>query len=670
MAVSEYKIDCRYRMGDLKPHIYLLDKTGATINVQVDNENINVSGLTGRAMYKLNGLKVRMTSEQHYEGRFRFNNKVEIEIYENTLSAHTEVINFLRHDTEFYVVVEDKMGNFYLMNPEFPAYFTYDYVFTDNPVSANTCTMTFESDSNFPSQLIQRFTPSFLTTLVQIPCAYIKGEVVSFQLTELGRAYIEETQDGQFSNIQYTAGLNPFVYINFIKNSFQFRERYDGKQFIHTVQFSIPLDDYKSYWEYALTEFTKNRYITLFQTASGNTIASGFETGYFPTYSIETSEESSILNLINITLTDISTTPMSYKHTGIRDAVKNDGGSMGTPDNIITGVDGSTYITSICIDEQTKIYTLLQVVTRTGQKLDEYWVLQGWEEYYENLHLNIVGTYTPESDFGFPLTFRDTTCKYEIPGGGGEDECGFMELPVKSYTFNLDNLTADFFMKASCDWVFEYVPSWIRIGAYGNVIPPSNIIGGKGKTEYHFTIYYIGEATKNQDDIITIRMEDKTYDFDVHFFIGYGDIVTWVELVDLYICEGDEDTGIYKRYKKLQKYINNQPAKPTEYKKGELLSESWFSSKAQCEDPNGKYTEEEKWVLVDGYICEYNSAKGWYERYEKLQKFINGIPVRPYEYKKGELVMMYTADSSYRCEDADYTPDNFWKLVGRICEKV
>lgn len=662
MAVSEYKIDCRYRLGDLKPHIFLLDKVGSTINTIVDSENIRVTGLTGRSMYEIEGLDVVLSSQQSYNGRFNFVNYVEIRIYENSLSAYTDILNMLRSETEFYVVVEDKMGEFYIMNIDFPAYFTYDYLFTDSPTTPNACTLRFETDSNFPVQHIERFIPSFLEKIVYKPCEYLHARIRQFQLTEVGRAFITRSENGEFENIQFTAGKNPFVEINFIKNSFQFRERYDGQKFVHTITFSIPLDEYKSYWEYTLTEFKSNRYSALLYTEAGNTIATGFETGYFPTYTIETSQENNVLNVITITMTDISSTPIAWNHVDPDDAVKDDGGKLVEPE-LPSNPDGSTYDTSTCINENTKIYTIVQEQSKTGQLLDNYWVLEGWESYYAPLNLNIVGTYTVDDEIGKKLQFRDITCALS------EEECNFLELPIKLIAFNYDNIFYDFYVKATSDWTFENIPDWINIGGFSNQYLTSNVEGGRGDMRYHFKIYCIGMDENEKRATITIRVCDKTYDFDVVFYPTYGDIETWVELEDEYICDEQED-GTYRRYKKLQRYINNEPVSPPEYERGEEVS-SFTGELWECEDPLEK--NEHGWWKNVGYICEYidwDKEGWWYARYEKLQRYLGSFPVIPEEFKKGELLYIFEG-SRNECEDNDFIPDYYWVLLEeRICEEV
>ena len=151
--LSEYLINCKYRVGTLKPFIYLIPST-STINYIVDNGEAVVMSVNG-SVNKLKCGNVQMTSEETMEGRFKLSNKVIIKLFENQTSGLIEILNNLIKNN-YKVVVEDLEGTQFICNVEFPSFVTYDYNFASNTISPNTATVTFDSDSNFPTLEIKQ----------------------------------------------------------------------------------------------------------------------------------------------------------------------------------------------------------------------------------------------------------------------------------------------------------------------------------------------------------------------------------------------------------------------------------------------------------------------------------------------------------------------------------
>ena len=171
--LSEYLINCKYRVGTLKRFIYLIPSE-TNINYVVDNGEAIVQSVSG-VVYKLYCGNVQMTSEETMEGRFKFNNKVIIKLFENQTSGLTEILNNLIQNN-YKVVVEDLEGTQFICNVEFPAFVTYDYNFASNTISPNTATVTFATDSNFPTlEIKQKITDA--TLMGDYGCAYNTGAI-------------------------------------------------------------------------------------------------------------------------------------------------------------------------------------------------------------------------------------------------------------------------------------------------------------------------------------------------------------------------------------------------------------------------------------------------------------------------------------------------------------
>lgn len=502
MSVSNYDIEKKYRIGNLKPHIYLVDKD-TPVSYTIDNGAAIVNSIDEGLVYKIEGLSVSMSSEETIEGRFKFNNKVSITLKENTLTGLGEVLQIIREGL-WKVVVEDKDKNLFIMNLDFNANLNYDYVFTDEPTTPNQCTLEFEVNSNFPTLKVNQFKTN-ITTLLHNPCEYMHGRVKSFMLSEYDLAYIIR-DDNLFSGV-YVTGSTPFKVIRFLPNTFSYRERFDGDKFNNTITFTIPLSDYQSYWQYNLIEFTKNKYVALFSTSAGNTIASGFDYGYFPSYTITTSDEDSTLNTITITLSSISYKPFAYNHMeNPDDAINKDDNTVRKPVDSFTH-NGEVISTINCVSTTQAAYTLLQETTTTGVDLDRWWALEGWEDYYRNTYgINIVGTYTLDDDFGFPLVFDDYSCYLATA-------CEFIQTPPKIINFTKNDNSLDFYIQSTCNWNIT-LPDWLELVLYGTSIA---ITSGSADISYHVTLRIKNGTEGDRSQILYVNTLTLQYLFTVNY---------------------------------------------------------------------------------------------------------------------------------------------------------
>lgn len=88
----------------------------------------------------------------------------------------------------------------------------------------------------------------------------------------------------------------------------------------------------------------------------------------------------------------------------------------------------------------------------------------------------------------------------------------------------------------------------------------------------------------------------------------------------------------YIQYYKLQKYVEGQPVQ--EFKKGEVVKEDWWPTMGSCEQ-----NDQPTWEIVNNeFICEKDNASNLWNQYQKLQKYVGGVPYVPEEFMKGEIV--------------------------------
>ena len=576
--LSEYLINCKYRVGTLKRFIYLIPST-STINYTVDNGEAVVMSVNG-LVNKLKCANVQLTSEESMDGRFKFNNKVIIKLFENQTSGLTEILNNLIKNN-YKVVVEDLEGTQFICNVEFPSFVTYDYNFASNTISPNTATVTFASDSNFPTlEIKQKITNT--TLMGDYGCAYNTGAIKTLKLCDIKNTYIvrgESTFEGVYATGAYEE--SPYKTINFLKNSFNFTENYNGQKYTHTLSFTIPLSDYKSYWQYNLIEFTQNKYVALFDTVNGTTIASGYNNGYFPSYTITTSDSVGTLNTITITLTHISEQCFAYNNSNSLDNLINKDVRI-----MYTGVkpfyvNSQYYPTSKCINNRQSAATMLQEITSTGDKLENYWVLEGYEQDFEGSGKNIVGTYKTTSYMnGVTIVTNDSSC-------ASFGVCELTQRPDPVYYLDINTKSVTAPIQSNCAWQIVNKPEWIDL----------SITSGNADTVYNLVI--TSNREENLSGTFTIVTGDNSYNITVN----YEPLSKWIIEPGEYVCVGNNSYEVYYKYTTVD---GTNWVKQNEIRTGNVIQTQ--DNRCMQYEP---ISDTERWVLEDNmYICEEDTSGG------------------------------------------------------------
>lgn len=578
--LSEYLINCKYRVGTLKPFIYLIPiKTTPTINYVVDNGEAIVMTVLG-AVNKLKCANVQFISEESMDGRFKFNNKVIIKLFENQTSGLNEILNNLIQN-KYNVAVEDLEGTQFICNVEFPSFVTYDYNFSSNAISPNTATVTFATDSNLPTLEIQRKITNS-TLMGDYSCAYNTGAIKTLKLCDKKNTYIVR-DNATFEGVYATGASDesPYKTINYLKNSFNFTENYDGQKYTDTLTFTIPLSDYKSYWQYNLIEFTQNKYVALFDTVNGNIIASGYNNGYFPSYTITTSDSIGTLNTITITLKHISEQCFAYKKSkSIDDLIDTDVRIMYTGVQPFY-VNARYYPTTKCINNRQRAATMLQEITATGNKLDNYWVLEGYEEDFEGSGKNIVGTYTLTSYMeGYNIVVNDSSC-------ASFGVCELKQRPDPIYYFDINTKSATAPIQSTCDWHIINKPSWLNL----------SVTSGNADTVYNLVI------SSNREENLSGTFTIVTGDISYNVTVNYEPLSKWVIEPGEYVCISDNSYEVYYKYTTVDG-INW--VKQNEVRAGNVIK----TQDSRCMQYE-TISDTERWVLENNmYICEEDTSGG------------------------------------------------------------
>lgn len=308
MAISNYLQKCDYRIGGLKPYIYLIHKDALKLNFKAKGVEVSFKKTKDGDIYKVNGAMCVFNQEETYHNKYRFNNTLEVTINEQYKEPFFYGLRTLRTN-EYYIIVEDKKGVQYLINAELYTNLNYEYNFSDTANVQNAVLLTWNNLSNYPLLIMEERIETDKLLLGE-ECPYNLGQAFSLIMTHHND--LKTKDDGVKATEIYIDDVDKIKRIEYLKESFTLNETYDGNMFRVTLTYSIPLDDNQFNWHYNLLEFEKNRYTAVLRTTNDNYIIAGIEKGLFPKYSIQTSEDDETPNMINITFEQLSQYPIIF----------------------------------------------------------------------------------------------------------------------------------------------------------------------------------------------------------------------------------------------------------------------------------------------------------------------------------------------------------------------
>jgi len=614
--ITEYRRNqCEYKMGNLKSVVYLLPKDTTRILYTIDDHDGKVNQIIASQCIKLETVSTKLEVTESVDTRLNFDTTVTVNLREKWGELWISLLNRMRFQ-DYYVVVEDNMGSQYIQSPEFTSQFTYTYNFNSSNNDSHNAEIKFKCSSNNPVLYIEQNV--YGTETIGQDCKYQDGNVEGLWLTPYNYAFADPDENGQFTTITCVKG-EAMHQVDFDPQSFQFRQQYDGTQYAERLQFTIPFEKFKYYWRYNLVEFTQNRYAIAFRTTQGNYVAAGFEHGFEPSYTIETTEAVDEMNKITITLNHQGQNSIIYcsdREPEFIDSTTDVYVPVTQPiKDPITGRNLAYYH---CISKSEAIYTLVQMCTETMIPTDRYMCLEGYESTYANL--NIVGTYTRDADFGFPLIFENYDCSYK-------DNCKLEYIPKTVYTFAYAGQSFTTPVLGPCPWEIHSLPDWIQC----------DITSGDGGINYNVTFTCTIDGTETPvtgtgyiqsfDNVGLIQFvcqkEPDWYKPFIHNITAEKQTVTTYvyEGFDNYtVCEVPEGITYKKIYgtRKLEIYVpeNTDPNNGKQYRI-KLCSRYHEDGYITINQDIIYY----QWREVTGeYICEKNNS------YKKLRRYKGYTP--------------------------------------------
>jgi hypothetical protein len=291
MSVTQYTIPCRYNIPKLKDTVYFVSKSMAKI-INIDNGTASVT-INNPSPYpmspsKLQGFNIRLNETESLDERYKFTKTLNISIL-----GHLTDASFLMDD-DYYIVVEDYEGNFYLINVDFPSKMTYAYTLNE---AQNQTDFTFTSNSNHPLLKLNWEIAKWENCKV-----YNGYGIKNLKLIEKGWAKVDVEQDTITLFDHHT-----FKDVDFSKASCTLTENYDGSNITNTISFDIPFDNVQSSWQYNLLEFKQNLYIAeILPKNSEHALLVGYENGLQPSYNAQGGTSNGDASKITITLEETS----------------------------------------------------------------------------------------------------------------------------------------------------------------------------------------------------------------------------------------------------------------------------------------------------------------------------------------------------------------------------
>lgn len=603
MSVTNYtpstERGCIYNYSKLKDVVYLVSASHLK-NVHVDNGYAYIDGLTELPL-RINGFNIQFTESESLDERYRFEKKL-------TLSMHGYVnVNFFGE--RYYAIIETSDGTFYMINVDFPSRVTYTF---NLGADVNQTDFTFASMSNFPTLKLA----SSFEAVEPVCLGYNVYGIESLKLVE--KNYVTMSKSGNTVTVNMYGGKD-WRDVDFLGKSCTLQETYDGTKVTDTITFDIGFDNYKTSWHYNLLEFLENLYAARIIPKGGdNEYFVGFNFGLQPSYEISSTNSVGESDKITVTLIDASI----YGLTAANDYNQNQ--QTTTTWNYVKWVGAIKCYE--CVEIGIARYLVQQEVDELGNPTGNYKCLEGYTAYYENLGLNIIGTFATEEEFessdcnnddGCNLyTNMPTTIQYEA---------------VTCYTYSLS---------ATCDWNITNLPQYITVspstGAadtlYSVIVcntltPTSTMVEGTFKI--HYGNHTRTENVKVQTQTGFITPKDKYIDClqqTVTFSYNANCPITIISI--------DSSLSYTLGYGTLTVSVPRNDSIDTERVFPIVVEDCNGNSTTVYIHQDHTY---EKWVVTDEYLCSNGNS------YKKLVRYTgttsSSINVRTSETKTGDLIM-------------------------------
>ena len=455
MSVSNYITNKKYKIGKLKDFVYVGD--ASILNEITIKDNIAHINST-KYFTKLNGSNVQLKEQQSTNENLRFTKNVQI-----TIDGYFNATG--RIPSNPIVIVENKEGTRFLVNPEFGA--DIEYTFTLNSTQCQTV-VEFDNISNLPVlELVGKF--GIMETVEE--CKYKLSGVDKFEIINFDNVALNPSS----ANITIF-GDDSFKQVKFNDGTFTLEEKYKDHLYTDTINFDITLDNYKWSWHYDLVKFLDRNYsaIVTSKGQENNYLYVGFNLGLQPSYEIETSTEVGGIDNITITFTESSLGSL-IDLNGVTSSESTDKSWVGVR-SVITST-GVKYDSYECYGDGIARYLVQAEVDAKGDNTGRYKVLEGYADMFPNL--NIVGTFTD-------------TITYNEPNCSGIDSILNTNIPATIYMAVGDKKTYDVY--SDSDWSVENVSSFISLESTGN----------KGGETNHLTVSLKYDAIYHDEGTFTI----------------------------------------------------------------------------------------------------------------------------------------------------------------------
>lgn len=387
MAITDFILQCRYRLGKLSDTVYLLSDKNS-VAVDIDTNTARVAELLEQPI-AIRCFNANIQDTSSLDTRFRFTHTL-------SFSVHGYANNNALQG-RYYAIAKDADGNLWLLNAFLPCIPTYTYTLSD---TQDLTTFTLSTVSNYPTLPIDG---TAFDDAAPLCLGYGPSPLDKILLNERQYSTISPQGDVSFSN-------DGFKTVEPMKGTAMFTETFQQSGVTQSLSFSIPMDSYKKDWHYLLTEFNDNRYCAVLTQKDGSSTAVGFNLGLLPSFALSgSSTEAS--DTIQVDMSE------SFNSGYLANAETSEDIS-GIVTTSWVYLQGEQY--KECVGNGLAQWLVQQQVDGLGNPLGNYRVREGYEDDFPNL--NIVGTFTDTN------TFQDASCDGY--------ECSFQTDMPQSITFD------------------------------------------------------------------------------------------------------------------------------------------------------------------------------------------------------------------------------------------
>lgn len=380
---------CIYKLGKLQNNILLFDIDSTQLQTYDKGYNDYITS-SSESPLNIKCQSVVMNVVSSFDERYQFEKTITCVV--RYFDGIDDFLKQLR-ENKYYVISKNFENRYFILNENKEYKMTYEFVINQNESYVE---ITFSSLSNYNYNVVNINYSYNSTEIGSNSCNYIFYKPLLSIIERNAARYVDGT-------LYYMTDM--IANMDYLNDSISFTSTYDGQSISNVITFSEPFNAYCTYPIYELLKEPSNPFIAMIDIGSSR-IYVGNDGGLFTNISIQTSEEQSSLDIVTVTMSELTSYDLIFGSTDDNKTYSSK--YFYTYAKHLKDNKGNDVLGYRCVDYGMAEALVIEQISFGGEH-KRYYVREGYESEFS--FLGNFGTFNVSSDFGIPLQFESYDCK-------------------------------------------------------------------------------------------------------------------------------------------------------------------------------------------------------------------------------------------------------------------